>query len=97
MFSLILSFDLDFIMRPFLTIWGPIASFGVGMVGFKNCFTVSSFIPITFVFLVWLDSNYILEFWVCVVVVVGGWTPAIDLFQPNYSFRCFVVWVDVGL
>ena len=29
-FSLILSFDLDFIMRPFLTIWGPIASLGLG-------------------------------------------------------------------
>ena len=54
-------------MRPFLTIRGPIASFGVGIVGFKNCFRVSSFIPITFVFLVWLDSNYILEFWVCMV------------------------------
>ena len=25
-------------MRPFLTIWSPIASFGVGMVGFKNSF-----------------------------------------------------------
>ena len=76
-FSSILSFDLDFIIRPFLTIRGPIASFGVGMVEFNNCFRVSSFIPITFVFLVWLDSNYILEFWVCMVMVVGGWIPAI--------------------
>ena len=76
-FSSILSFDLDFIIRPFLTNRGPIASFGVGMVEFNNCFRVSSFIPITFVFLVWLDSNYILEFWVCMVMVVGGWIPAI--------------------
>ena len=64
-------------MRPFLTIWGHIASFEVGILGLKNCFKVYSFIPITFVFLVWLDSNYILEFWVCMVMVVGGWIPAI--------------------
>ena len=70
-FSLILSFDLDFIMRPFLTIWGPIASFGVGMVGFKTVLGCPHLYQyITFVFLVWLDSNYILEFWFCMVMVV---------------------------
>ena len=70
-------------MRPFLTIRGPIASFGVGMVGFKNCFTVSSFIPITFVFLVWLDSNYILEFWICMVMVVVGGSQQLLSFNPT--------------
>ena len=33
--------------------------------------------------------------WLVVVVVGGGWFPAITLSQPNYSYGCFVVGVVV--
>ena len=50
---------LNLLWDRFFTIWALLAIFGVGMLGFKNCFGVSSFIAITFIFLVWLDLNYI--------------------------------------
>ena len=50
MLSLILTFDFDLILGSFLSFWGPNGLFlGVG-VGLKNCFGVSSYRLMTFVF-----------------------------------------------
>ena len=57
---------------------------GVGE-GFK---TVLFFLSIT-------QFHSSIQFWVPVVVVLGGWLPAITLSQPNCSYGCFVVGVVV--
>ena len=71
----ILTFDFDLILGSFLTFWGPNGLF----LGFKNCFGVSSYKLIIFVFRVSISApSCSFEFVVVVVVVVVGGS------QPNF-------------